>query len=243
MKDSLLVCIAFHYNPDRVKYLLQVVDNFKSYPIPVAIKIYTNARSIKGLEHLGDIIYPCENLEHPFHLTWKTRETIKIAIDLFDNFMYIEDDMLLPYKNYKNYLENFELLWPNYIPSFIRVEEAKGKQFITDATEPQKITKIVGHDGSEKIFTKLTNPYHAFWIMPQKELKETMIKNFDRLSDSRETAASYPMWELNKTPLVEIELKDKYYVKESCYSYHLPNNYAMSEESRFAKVELQNIFL
>ena len=262
MRKDLLVCIAFHYDFKRLVFLEKLIHTFlNTYECSVHIRIDTNCPnslffSVPELIKLNNTlrveIFTHENLAHPFHLTWQHRLAMQHQIDQYENFAYFEDDILLPYENYLNYLENFKLLFPKYVPSFVRIEENEGQQFITDATEPQelrvvKIYKLnpyeIGDEypsGTTKCFALLKNPYHGFWIMPAKELKETMIPNFVRLHESRETAASYPMWELKLTPLVEIEDGQ---ISKKCYSYHLPNNYCLSKESPYAKIKPENLFI
>lgn len=270
MKKSLLVCIAFHYNPDRVQYLTKVLSSFiNEYECTKHIIIDTNVESLPPectLNNHPDIeVVSHTSMEHPFHTTWFHRGHMKRNIDNYENFFYLEDDMYVPYKNYLNYLDNFRLLWPNHVPSFVRIEEFNGDRYITDATERQHANpvQICG-----KWFCNLKNPYHAFWIMPQKELKETLIEDFIRTSDSRVTAASYPMWELNKEPVVELQFEklvasrelaasflmwglikkplvqmDRHSISELCYSFHLPNNYANCPDSIHGKIKPENIFL
>jgi len=237
---ELLVCIAFHYAPERIVYLKKVVENFLSYPIDLKIIIDTNVTEIPELKGYKVEIHSHENLDHPFYLTWVHRWHIKANLDNYKNFMYIEDDMYIPYHNYKNYIQNYDLL-KGYIPSFIRVEENKGKQYATDITEQATLKHLMSAD--RKIFTTLPKTYQGFWIMPQYDLHKTMLSNFVREHQSRETACSYPTWELNKKAFIEIEKRgDNWEVSELCHAYHLPNNYAQSSETHFAKIELKNIF-
>jgi len=234
---QLLICIAFHYNKIQLQYLIKVLDNFfDNYNIEFDIIIDSNKSVIPELSGYDVEIIAHPNQAHPFHLTWQHRKHVFDNIDNYENFMYVEDDMLIPFENYLNYLENFKLLFPKYVPSFIRIENYEGVDYITDVTKIQSLLPI---NTKGKQFAKLNEPYHAFWIMPQKELKETMISNFVRLSDSRETASTYIMWELRKTGLVEIENNQ---ISSKCYSYHLSNNYARSKESIFAKIEPNKIF-
>ncbi len=220
---KLLVCIAFHHNLDRLKYLFKVIDELVKWPVDLKVIVDTNK----------DLPMDCvvhNDLQHPFHLTWMHRKHIKENIDNFDCFMYIEDDMLVSWENFKAYLEKFYLLYPNYIPSFIRIEEKDRTQFISDVPEYHKINEEEIVHVKDRMFTSFKFPhnYHAFWIMPQKELKESMKDNFIQLSEGREFAASYTAWELGKKPLVEIYKEDgKYFIDQKCYSYHLPNNYAL----------------
>jgi len=247
MKGTLLVCIAFHYNQDRLKYLGKLVQAFvNEYDCPVHIIIDTNADFLPaGDSDLNDnieIIYH-NNLAHPFHLTWQHRKHFKANIEKYDYFMYVEDDMYLPYKNFVQYCENFKLLFPRFIPSFVRLENNEGKTYLTDQTSAQKPIAIIELGGN--LFTQLKQPYHAFWIMPKNELRMTITETFDNVSDSRENAASYPMWGLQKPPLVEV-FKDengKLKLSSSSYSFHLPCNYATCKESPHGKILVENLFI
>lgn len=233
MKD-LLACISHHSAPGRIEYLRQVLNGFAEYELTCDIIIDTNvaALDVRG-ENLTVVSHV--SLEHPFFLAWAhRRHMMKERIEDYRYFMYIEDDIYLPFENFEHYQRNFELLWPQYVPSFIRVEEFEGEEYVLDVTERQACQLI----GSR--FCTLTQPYHAFWIMPQWALKQNMRDDFVRLSDSREMAASYPMWELNKMPVVELDGKQ---ISRTCFAYHLPNNYAPCKTSPHGKIRVADIFL
>lgn len=231
LKPRILICIAFYYREDRILYLEQLLDNYSAYNAEIDIIIDCNSAinlNAKICVH---------NLEHPHYLTWVHRKHFADNIDKYDYFMYVEDDMLLKYEAFYEYICNFDALWQlGYVPSFVRLEYYNGKIFVNDVTIQQTLNPIIING---KQFTNLSQPYHAFWIMPHKQLKESMNKNFIRFETSRELAASYPMWELKKTPLVRIENNE---ISELSYSYHLPNNYACDPNKKLAKIEIQNIF-
>lgn len=232
MKD-LLVCVAHHHALDRLPYLRRVLDGLAEYELSADIIIDTNiaALDVKG-ENVTIVSHV--SLEHPFFLAWCHRRHIKERIDDYRWFLYIEDDIHLPFENFAHYQRNFELLWPDYVPSFVRVEEFDGEEWALDVTQRQECKEI------QPDFCTLTQPYNGFWIMPQKALKETMRGDFARLSESREVAASYVMWELNKTPLVELDGKQ---ISRKCFAYHLPNNYAPCKTSPHGKIRVADIFL
>lgn len=241
MNKSLLICIAFHYVPERVKYLIQVINYIQAfYEVSFDIIVDTNidkghiAPGIKFVIHSG--------LEHPFHLTSCHRQHMKDNINKYDNFMYIEDDILVPYENYLNYIENFKLLYPEFVPSFIRIEEKNGEEYVSDVLERRELYYTIAMGFSEKQFAALIFPqdYHGFWVMPQKELKESINENFLKVSDGREFNAMWVGWGLGKTALVEIENGQ---VSKKCYSYHLPNNYALAEGIKNGKIKANEIFI
>jgi uncharacterized protein YkvS len=230
--SKLLVCIAFHNNPKRLGFIEKVIENFSKYKVIVDIVVDTN----ETLDLKASVVE--HRLNHPYHLTWVHRNHFKRNIDNYDYFMYVEDDMLVPYEGFCEYLNNFSVVWDlGYVPSFIRIETMDDKEFITDVTTEQTLEPIIIENKKFVTFQHPTH-YHAFWIMPQKQLKETLTENFERVETSREMAASYPMWELNKTPIVKIEENQ---IDKLCYSYHLPNNYATNPNTKFGKIEVKNV--
>lgn len=239
MKD-LLITIAAHYNPERLKYLKSVVGNFvDNYKVSFDIIINTNTTGLEYFNSENILVVVSEKLDHPFHLTSLHRHHIKHNIDRYKTFMYVEDDELIPFENYLNYLENFKLLWPKCVPLFVRVEESGGVKYISDIVEKQslKTIKVGGKEFTELCFP---NNYHGFWIMPQKELKESIDDSFTNLSIGREFNAMFVGWHLGKKSVIQVENK---LISEKCYSYHLPNNYAENEETIQAKITPEKIFL
>jgi hypothetical protein len=258
--EKILICICFHYTDDGVQYLKKIVDNCLSYPMDVEIIIDTNEDNevMDEFNNKSNIAVAYHtNLEHPYHLTWKHREHMAQLIDDYDYFMYLEHDMLVPYENFVEYTKNFPILYPmGFVPSFIRVEEANSKEYVSDLLGPQEDLFSLKVDG--KVFANLTHPYHAFWIMPQKELAESIaiggkaimygVNSRDIFKSpfyapdaiNRELAASWVMWQLNKVPLVLLE-GDR--ISPLCYSYHTTNSYATDPTHPHGKMELENLII
>lgn len=230
VKSKILVCIAFHYVDSRLVYVNQLINNYITYDADVDIIVDCNQDvklNAKVCVH---------DLEHPYHLTWMHRKHFADNIDNYDYFMYVEDDMLVTYEAFNEYVSNFDELWGlGCVPSFIRVEQYNGKNFVIDVTSSQFVDLIFVNG---KYFGNLSQPYHAFWIMPKKQLKENMDNDFVKVDLSRENAASYPMWGLHKKPMVRIEGNQ---ISRLCFSYHLANNYACDNNTYFGKIEVKNI--
>lgn len=234
MRD-LLITIAHHSAPGRLQYLRRMLGEFARYELSHDILIDTN---VAGLDVRGDNVQTVhhDSLAHAFHLTWQHRKHMRARIDRYRWLLYLEDDLLLPFSNFQRYQENFALLWPKYVPSFLRVETLEGVEFALDVTDRQQLKPIqVG----ERTFTILSQPYHACWCMSQAALRECITPEFDRVSESREVAASFPMWELNKTPLLQIEGNQ---VSKKCLVSHLPNNYVSCSTSPHAKIKVEDAF-
>jgi hypothetical protein len=157
--------------------------------------------------------------------------------------MYLEDDMDLPYENFMNYLENFNMMWPHFVPSFVRVEsDAAGELFSSDHLLVHKLQwSQLAHAGPKK-FMRLHMDYNALWIMPRDALIPTIKDCFARWEVNgyiRETAASYILWELNVPALYEVNSDGK--ISEKCYVYHLPNNYNSDQGTPLGKMSLKRL--
>lgn len=244
--QKLLVCICFHYVEERLPILRKVIDILGTYKMNVDIIIDTNSYQL-NLSELPMIkkISVHDNLEHPFYLTFMHRIHMIQNTDQYDWFMYLEDDMGLPYENFLEFTENFYSLWPDYVPSFIRIETKDEKEYVLDVRSHIKFPSIVRIADKEYVDlsnnrTHLAYAYHAFWIMPNKELKETMHSiEFFRYSTDREWASSFTTWEIGKIPLVRIENNQ---ISRLCYSYHLSNNYVSDTRNALATIEVKDIF-
>jgi hypothetical protein len=245
--------MAFHDKPERYIYLNSAVENLLNYP-NVSITIQTNTyEAKKKIESLfcqvSVDLY--DDLENPLYLTWKHRDYISKKISEYDFFMYTEDDILLPLECFENYVNNFQILWPKYVPSFIRIEvDRQGVFYNSDAISQTSLKNALILQN--KKFICLDNPYHGFWIFPSFVIKEN-LEDFKAITKEkkfiREIAASYGLkngkhpaaaWKpslMNKKGLVEM---DGLKVSKLCYSYHLPNNYVCSE-GKFGKIQVKNL--
>jgi hypothetical protein len=261
MSEKLLACVCFHYLEERIPHLQGVVDNFLLHYPESRIIIDTNSRhSEKAVsEMFGENtrvqIFVHENLQDPFHLAWVHRRHFKRELEGYDVFMYVEDDILVPRDGYLNYLDVFPKMWPEFIPSFVRTEEKDGILYCADAFVRTRVRRsdIVQIDG--RSFVTLDNPYHAFWVMPRKELKESMNNNFDKIHDGkkwiREIAASYGLmpghrpnvrWEsydIQKKGLVEVD--EKMRILPICHVKHTTNKYINDWGFNFGKIRLDRV--
>jgi hypothetical protein len=233
LEKKLLICIAFHYVDSRIIYLEKILEEFKKYEIDHDIIIDTNSEETLNLQFLQNKnieIVINKNLEHPYHLTCRHRFTMLEKLDSYDWFMYLEDDMLLPYENFESFTEKFEELWPSYTPSFIRVENHDSYETSPDIMIPISNSMVVEVKGKKYVNMPYHYNYHAFWILPKYALKKC-IENITKEAflkipiqpEVREYAASFVIWQLKIPSLLSITEDGKLDTK--CMSYHLPNNY------------------
>jgi hypothetical protein len=267
---NLLICISFYYKKERYKYLNALIKNFLSYDVDLDIIIDTNNKDAINLiyEEFSKEkikIFVHDNLENNFFLTWKHRQHFKNNILKYKNFYYTEDDIYLSFKNYKNYILEFSRLWPNYIPSFVRIESYEKDLYHTDSYVKTFIDKNDIVKIQDQIYVSIHNSYHGFWIMPQEALLKCLNEKFCQPIHSektREIAASFGLQVINlkrnksklfvhinnllnsndikKEGLLKLE-KYKYEISDTSYSFHLPNNYIHDKKYNLAKIKIQDV--
>jgi hypothetical protein len=101
--------ISFYFLIDRIMYI-------NTYEYRTDIFIHTNNIDLHK-EMFNNytngyikIIYHDLSNTHPFYLTWKCRDLLQQQRDEYDIFMYIEDDILVPYKAIKYWLKYNQIL-------------------------------------------------------------------------------------------------------------------------------------
>ena len=169
--------------------------------------------------------------------------------------MYTEDDIWIPRENYLNYLRVFEIMWPEFIPSFVRTEEKDGGIYCADAFIRTRIGRSDLVEIGDRRFVTLDNPYHAFWIMPRDALKKSMNGDFERIYEGkkwiREIAASYGLapgscphacwgsYDIQKKGLVEVD--DRLVVSPLCRVRHTTNKYINDHAFNFGKIRVDRL--
>lgn len=261
MLKKLLVCVCFHYSAEKFPHLCQVVENFiLNYTESDIIIDTNNHHSEKEISKKFGMNSRIKTVVHdrlldPFHLAWAHRKHFKREMDYYDVFMYVEDDILVPYENYLNYLDVFKIVWPNYIPSFVRTEEKDGQLYCADALIRTRVREADILVFKGRRFITLDNPYHAFWVMPRDALKESMNCDFEKIYEGnkwiREIAASYGLmpgkrpcvrwgsYDIQKIGLVEVDRDMK--ISNLCFVKHTTNKYINDCEFNFGKIQIERI--
>jgi hypothetical protein len=236
---NILVCVSFHYVESRFSNFKKVVDIIKNYPHNTKIIVDTNQYF-----DMGDVdIVIHDNLWHPYQLAWEHRKHVLSNLDDYDYFMYVEDDMYVPYESFSEFVENFDDLWPKYIPGFIRVETYNGEDYVVDIYTHKSKSSIIEINNKKYIGLNYPEHYHAFWILPQKQLKEIISEKFYMLSKCREHAASCVLWgDFSPRPIALIRVEDGT-VSTKSFSYHLSNNYSSNPDNQFGKIKLSKIIV
>lgn len=248
---NIAIHVSFFYIESRIQYVNRIIDATNQYDCVADIYIHTNIPELEPslLSRYTNgsllIISHDLSLEHPFYLTWKCRPLLKTQMDDYDAFMYIEDDILVPWKAIQYWINNNErLIAQNYNLGFLRIEiAADGEEYISDLYGERLDTIIQLDDGLPYCLNN-KNPYCAFWIYNKAEFKRF---------------AENPYYDIQKIPDYAIREKSaiglhgiqNYWYKGTvipivgdglavdCRVYHMPNNYVV-DDSPFATIRFED---
>jgi hypothetical protein len=240
--------ISFYFLESRMIYINRILDETNQYKHTTDIFIHTNIHLKKDLLNpytngTIHIIYHDLTNMNPYHLTWKCRDLLKQQQHDYDIFMYIEDDILVPYKAIQYWLDNQSLIDMNYNLGFVRIEVDNHIEYITDLYGEKLDTILTLND--KKYCVNNKNPYCAFWIYHKSE--------FNRFVNSKyynpNTISGYGIREQSaiglhgtqthfyKNTLIPM-IHDK--LIDECKIYHMPNNYVLDKTSRFATIKFDD---
>ena len=239
--------ISFFFLPNRIIYINNIIDETNKYEYTTDIFIHTNNICLEKTafhEYTnGCITIICHDLSniHPFYLTWKCRDLLQKQQNEYDIFMYIEDDILVPCKAIQYWLEyNEKLIEMNYNLGFVRIEVENGIEYLTDLYGEKMDTVINLNDENYCVNNK--NPYCAFWIYNKNEFSKFVNSKYYNINnilkyDTREKSAiglhgMHTQWYKNTLiPIINNKLI------EDCKIYHMPNNYVLDKNTRFATIK------
>jgi hypothetical protein len=242
--------ITFFYLENRIQYVNKIIEETNNYNYPTDIFIHTNYLflSVGNFTKYtnGSIIIVSHYLlnEHPFYLTWKSRKVMEKLRNDYDIFIYLEDDILIPYKTIE-YWEKYhvELLENGYNLGFVRIETKDGEEFITDIISNGLTDNISLNEITYAVNNN--NPYCGFWIYDKKEFNrfvDSIYWDPNNVTgyDIRERSAVglhgfFTTWYKGTLiPIIDKKLID------DCRVYHLPNNYVDSN-SPFGKLKFNEV--
>ena len=239
--------ISFYYILSRIKYINSIIDETNKYELITDIYIHTNVDNLDKRQLFTpynngtlNIIYHDLTNIHPYYLTWKCRDLMKHQKKEYDIFMYIEDDILVPWNSIKYWFKYYKnLLNMNYNLGFLRIENFNNTEYCTDL--PKK--KIKNNIILDKINYAINNinPYCAFWIYDKDTFNKfidskyydinniggcvPVSKKYKNGLQIRESSAfglhcmETPFFKNTLIPIINNKLIN------DCKIYHLPNNY------------------
>jgi len=239
--------ITFFYIENRIQYINNIINETNTYENRTDIYIHTNNKELTERAFTNytngslNIIYHDLSNEHPYYLTWKCRDLLKAQRNDYDIFMYIEDDILVPYKAIQYWLRyNEKVIEHGYNLGFVRIELGKDSiEYITDLLG-EHLDTVITLDNDEYCVNN-KNTYCGFWIYNKNEFNRFASSKFYDPStisgyDIREQSAiglhgkSNDWYKNTVIPIINNKLI------EDCKIYHMPNTYVNDSNSLFATI-------
>ena len=255
--SRILIHVAFHFVEKRLQYLESVIKEFGTYAFSnMTVVIDTNtAETIPYIEKISSgfgykpEVHVHEELEHPFDLTWVHRSNMESRLQDYDYFMYLEDDILIPYACLERWREDSQKIHNRgYIRSFLRVDRTEdGTLVSTDHKRRIRHYSIIRIDDVD--YVQPWNPYHACWIYDSLQMEEFLGHPFWQQGDcpwklKREKAAYGMIWsdshQHRHRALIPISAT-RQPLKESLI-YHVPNTYALDPKTRYGNIPVNKLF-
>ena len=248
--------ISFFYNENlkgRLEYLNQLLQVTKTYDYETHIFIHTNKGGnfdlslVDGEDICIEVIYHDLSDVHPFFLTWKSRDLMKTQKDLYDIFMYVEDDILVRNETIQYWLlHKNAMLSRDFNLGFVRIETDQNQtEFVTDIVEPLYAKTMIEE---QEYVINTGNNYCGMWILDKEEFSKYVDSDFYDLSNIHPTTEPHmsrekSAWGLNAPEItwyshILIPLQNGKLHPDSRI-YHLPNNYIGS--GFFASIPFDNI--
>ena len=244
--------ISFYYIENKTCYINQILDSTNLYKIETDIFIHTNKPNLQVSDFNSytngklEIVYHSLTDIHPYCLTWMCRSLLYKQQNDYDIFIYIEDDILVPYKAIEYWLEYSEKInTMNYNLGFLRIEIDNQEEYITDLLREQFDKIVILNNTLYCVNDK--NPYCAFWIYNKKEFHKFANSTYFNLDahklvlreyySTRETSASglhNKSFNWYKDTLIPIVNN---YLIEDCKIYHISNTYIKNNWEGFSTIK------
>ena len=240
--------ITFYFKEDRLEYINRIICETNTYEHTTDIFIHTNEQALRKdmlseyTNGLLTVVWHDFSQEQPYYLTWMYREMIRDQRDEYDIFIYIEDDILVPRKAIKYWLQrNEELISLGYNLGFVRIEIEGDTEYITDL--PGETCDVLLELNDESYCLNNKNPYCAFWIYNKSEFNkfvDSPYYSIDKIHgyDARAGSAvglhghSTPWYKGTILPVKDNKLLD------DCKIYHMTNNYVNRRDGIYNSVRL-----
>jgi hypothetical protein len=249
---SMLVHVAFHHAPHRGQYLAAVLRAFAAYRLSrMLVVVDTNSSESKDIvsaiglpQQIQARVDVHTDLPHPFDLTWMHRRHMASKLNEFDLFMYVEDDIEIPWPVFESWLRGAAAVErAGFVRGFLRVERDNGGRILSSdwraAAVRPRFTRIDGIDYIRPEFF-----YQACWLCSATQVRQFIAtaawtqgrhgwsavhrghRGIDPATLKREFAAFGMVCSRPGRARVLLPVVDGQIARDA-WIWHLPNNYAM----------------
>ena len=227
-----------HFQSKKSHFLNELINEYNNFDLEVDIFIHTNKKSVKNLNldfyNNGKVkikrhylipkflLYRNKN----YYLTWTPRKLIKKNIEKYDIFIYSEDDILIPKKAFKYWLDSKDELYSRgYLPGFVLIELNKNNEEIAVGFRNKKLIQKIEINDKHYLLND-NNRYMASWIYDKNMMKDWIDSGF---FDIRKISTKKAMRShfLDKFKINNLTIR--YFL----YNYKNKNGFGIRENSAF----------
>lgn len=167
-----ILAAIVNYGEDQLKYLQQVVTEFKSfekYEVTVVVHSNIPLPNIKGIDHT--VVIKMDDYQY---LPMTCRQLIKENSDAFDYYIFTENDHLWKEHHIDKYIEYNNILPSDRIAGLIQYEaDHTGRYYPAyHAHYEWDWNSVEVHGG--KTFAHFTNVHQASFVITKEQLKKLM---------------------------------------------------------------------
>ncbi|MDC0450214.1 hypothetical protein OAL70_05010 [Pelagibacteraceae bacterium] len=239
---------------DKSKLLKRVCNSYLKLSKKVKIFIHTNKKLKANNKKIKFIFHDLSKI-HSYKLTWVCRKLMLRQKNLFDIFIYGEDDLLFTKNNFNYWLKyRDKCLNDDFNLGFLRVEKRKKNNLLYSSDQITKVKKYVLL--KKEKFAKLESSNSSLWVYTREELKKFSKTrywnfNFKWITVSgilliREMAAVGWHGEnmngqyMNRYKATIIPIKNNKLDKDS-FIKHISNNYANNPAGLFGSLKVDSL--
>ena len=268
---KLLICVTFHFNSGRIKYLEKVLSSFPELAEQVTTYVITNTFDLKEINKIKSTL-PDKKNNYIFEI--KSRKVKSSPYDLilahkefllknfinsskFTHFLHTEDDLLIKKNNIQYWLENRVLLKKyGLFPSFFRIEKMNKDDFYRSTDVGFQVLWFLAPKIKldDLYFVNMPNPSQSNYLL-DKDLAKEMLDfpvNLKRhyylnsnvgIREKTNTGAMFSNVPNNfiSRNVVPVLIKS-YKIDSNCFIIHLPGNYANNNNLNLGKINIDKIF-
>lgn len=217
-----LVVLA-SYGTANDGYLLQLIQEYRSMSFHVDLVILSNLK--KQLAPDIEVLVGLPN-RNPWSLPFLHKKVFADRLELYDLFVYSEDDMLITEKNLRSFLEVTAVLREQEIAGFLRIEHgSRGNVNYPEVHGHFHWDPTSVRSRGAYTLANFTNEHAAFYVLTQSQLRKC-IRSGGFLVDPHEgkydlpcSAATDPYTQCGFEKLVPISHLDNFTI------HHLSNKY------------------
>jgi hypothetical protein len=242
--------ICYFYLEKRINYINRIIDECNIYPYETDIFIHTNVELNENTFNsynngkISIIVHTSFKDNNPFYLSWKCRELLEKQVDLYDIFIYIEDDILI-YKDTLDYWLKYKdiCIKNNFNLGFLRVEYKNNETYWVDSPNVKIRHKIILDNMEYAV--NIVQPYCASWIYDKNEFIRWKNSNYWNIENIRSLGQQYIRevsaigfsnegYSRTIIPIVSNRLH------ENCIVYHQDDKFCNDPTTPFGKLNFKD---